>query len=101
MRKAICSAVRADPGTVHGEAKVSEPSLERTCMAQFTLLQTEHWTWDAPRGYMSTTLHWLLLHTSCAVCATCSAITGQSFYVRPESHMDLDECIPSKSQVLQ
>lgn len=38
-----------------------------TCIAQLMLLQTEHWTWEAPRGYISTTLHWLLLHTSCAV----------------------------------
>ena len=38
-----------------------------TAMAQLTLPQMEHCTWLAPRGYMSTTRHALLLHTSCAM----------------------------------
>lgn len=35
-----------------------------TAMAQLTVPQMEHCTWLAPRGYMRTTRHVGLLHTS-------------------------------------
>ena len=36
-------------------------------MASLTCPQTEHWTWLAPRGYINTTVHCGLVHTSWAM----------------------------------
>ena len=45
----------------------------RTAMASLTWPHTEHWTWLAPRGYISTTVHCALVHTSWAILGPAAA----------------------------
>ena len=65
----------ADLGFAHAQRL---PSSETGCtaMASLTCPQTEHWTWLAPLGYMSTTVHCWLVQTSCAMFGPAAAQPG-------------------------